>query len=113
MKNILVIIAITFLTLSCTGCVGYMNEQTTTCEVKDKWIKRPSGSENELYLVNCGGTTYKVSDLLFKGKFNSADIYGNLEIGKTYEITTTGYRWSFFSEYQNINSYKEIEEEGN
>lgn len=112
MKKILVIMVIVFLTLSCTGCVGYMNEQTTTCEVKDKWIKRPSSSENELYLVNCGGTTYKVSDLLFKGKFNSADIYGNLEIGKTYEITTTGYRWSFFSEYQNINSYKEIEEEG-
>ena len=51
MKKILAITAIVFLTLSCTGCVGYMNEQTTTCEVKDKWIKRPSGSENELYLV--------------------------------------------------------------
>ena len=93
-----------------TGCVGYMNEQTTECEIKDKWIKRPSGSDNEIYLVNCGGTTYKISDLLWKGKFNSADIYGNLEIGKTYEITTTGYRWGYFSEYQNINSYKLLEE---
>ena len=90
-----------------------MNEQTVQCEVKDKWIKRPSGSNEELYLVNCGGKTYKISDLFFLGKFNSADIYGNLEIGETYEITTTGYRWGLFSEYQNINSYKKIEKEGN
>ena len=112
MKKIIFIIMICFIITSCTGCVEYMNEQTTECVIKDKWIKRPSGSDEELYLVNCGGTTYKVSDLLWKGKFNSADIYGNLEIGKRYKITTTGYRWGYFSEYKNINSYELIEEEG-
>lgn len=111
MKKILFIVMTSLMVMSCTGCLSYMNEQTTECVVKDKWIKRPRSSEDELYLVNCGGTTYKVSDLLFKGKFNSADIYGNLEIGKKYKITTTGYRWGYFSEYQNINSYELIEEE--
>lgn len=108
---VMVVILIVFIyVIPLAGCVGYMNEQTVECEIKDKWIKRPSGSNDEIYLVNCGGTTYKISDLLWKGKFNSADIYGNLEIGKTYEITTTGYRWGYFSEYQNINSYKLLEE---
>lgn len=108
MKKIILMFLVVM--LCCTGCVGYMNEQTVTCEVEDKWIKRPQGSDYELYLVNCGGKTYKVSDLLFKGKFNSADIYGNLKIGKKYKLTTTGYRWSFFSEYQNINEYEEVED---
>lgn len=111
MKKIIMIIMLAIMPFCLTGCVEYMNEQTVECEIKDKWIKRPSGSDNEIYLVNCGGTTYKISDLLWKGKFNSADIYGNLEVGKTYEITTTGYRWGYFSEYQNINSYKEISNE--
>lgn len=90
--------------------IEYQNEQTITCEVKDKWIKRPKGNNNELYLVNCGGNTYKVSDLLWKGKFDSADIYGNLEVGKEYEITVSGYRMGYFNMYQNINSYKEIKQ---
>lgn len=114
-KPIISVISIMIVAFICiiplVGCVGYMNEQKIECEIKDKWIKRPSGSDDEIYLVNCGGTTYKISDLLWKGKFNSADIYGNLEVGKTYEITTTGYRWGYFSEYQNINSYKEISNE--
>ncbi len=111
MKKIIFGIITCLIIISCTGCIGYMNEQTKECVVKDKWIKRPSGSNDELYLINCGGITYKVSDLLFKGKFNSADIYGNLEIGKKYKITTTGYRWGYFSEYQNINDYELLEEE--
>lgn len=112
-RNLILTIIIGIICISCTRYFEYMNEQTIQCEVKDKWIKRPSSSNEELYLVNCGGITYKVSDLLWKGKFNSADIYGNLEIGKKYEITTSGYRWSYFSEYQNINSYKLIEENSN
>lgn len=112
MKKIILVIIMCIIILSCAGCVGYMNEQTVQCEVKDKWIKRPQGVDDELYLVNCGGKTYKVSDLLFMGKFNSADIYGNLEIGKEYKLEVTGFRWGYFSEYQNINSYELIEKEG-
>lgn len=113
MKKAVMMLVIAMMAFCLTGCTDYMNEQTVQCVVKDKWIKRPSGDDDELYLVNCGGTTYKISDLLLKGKFNSADIYGNLEIGKKYELSISGYRWSYFSEYQNINEYKEIvEKEG-
>ena len=110
MKKYVLLLIVMIICVSCTGCIGYMNEQKVECIIKDKWIKRPSGDDDELYLVNCGGTTYKVEELLFKGKFNSADIYGNLEIGKKYKITTTGYRLGYFSEYQNINDYELIEE---
>lgn len=113
MKKVVMMLVIATMVFCLTGCTDYMNEQTIKCVVKDKWIKRPSGDDDELYLINCGGTTYKISDLLWKGKFNSADIYGNLEIGKKYELSISGYRWSYFSKYQNINEYKEIvEKEG-
>ncbi len=105
--SLLGIVALSLLILiSCTGCVGYMNEQTIECTVKDKWVKNYS-SDSE-YLVSCDDTVYKISDLLFKGKFNSSDIYAKLEIGKKYKIKVTGYRLPYFSEYQNINEIEEI-----
>jgi hypothetical protein len=88
--------------------IEYQNPQTITCEVKDKWVK--TYDRGSAYLVKCDNTVYKISDLLFKGKFNSSDIYAALETGKKYEIKTTGYRIKFLSNYQNINKYKEVNE---
>lgn len=88
---------------------GYQNEETSKCTVEDKWIKR--SGEDDVYLVQCDNEIYEISDLIFKGKFNSSDIYANLKVGNTYEITTTGYRVEFFSWYKNINEYKMIEDD--
>lgn len=82
--------------------LGYQNEQTITCKVSEKWIKS-YGNSSQVYLVSCGKKVYEISDLLFKGKFNSSDIYANIKPNKTYKITTTGYRNGFFTMYQNIN----------
>lgn len=91
-------------TLILPPILGYTNKETTEITIKDKYVD--VNNENGVFLVvSTDNYTYKVSDLLFKGKFNSTDIYNNLEIGKTYEIETTGYRIPFFSEYKNINKY--------
>lgn len=87
--------------------LDYQNPQTYECSIKDKYLKR-DGDKDEFRVV-CGEETYKISDLLFIGKFNSADIYSKIEIGKKYKIETTGYRIQFFSSYQNINNAKRIE----
>ena len=87
--------------------LGYQNEEITQCTVEDKWVKRQS-QYSDVYLIQCGNEVYKVSDLLFKGKFNSSDVYAKLKVGKRYEITTTGYRFEFFSMYKNINEFREI-----
>ena len=107
----LFIIGVVGIIIWCCGkliTIEYQNPQTITCEVKEKWVKR--NGERDLYLIKCDNTVYKISDLLFKGKFNSSDIYASLEVGKTYEIKTTGYRIKFLSDYQNINKYKEVNE---
>lgn len=88
--------------------IRYGNNQTIEITIKDKYIK--NGSKSGKYLVvDTNNNTYQITDLTFKGKFNSTDIYNQLEIGKTYRVEISGKRIHIFSWYQNIN--KIIEEE--
>lgn len=88
--------------------VEYQNEETIEIVVKDKYIKR-SGNTDLYLVVSEDNETYKIEDLLFKGKFNSTDLYNQLEIGKKYRITTTGIRLQYFSMYKNINKIEAID----
>lgn len=45
---------------------------------------------------------YENTDSLLRMKFNSADVYGQLQNGKTYTCDTYGWRVPFFSIYPNI-----------
>lgn len=84
----------------------YGNEQNIEITVKDKYIKRYN--KEDIYLVvDNNGNTYKITDLLFLGKFNSTDLYNKLNIGSTYKIKTSGFRMQFFNEYPNINTLEE------
>lgn len=86
----------------------YTSNEEIEITVKDKYIK--NGKDNGKYLVvDEEDNTYEITDMLFKGKFNSTDIYNRLEIGKTYKVKISGHRIRFLSMYQNIN---EIIEEG-
>lgn len=87
--------------------ITYGNVQTLEITVKDKYIKR-SGSEKDKYLVvDTDGNTYEITDLTFKGKWNSTDLYNQLDIGQTYKIETSGIRNGFLSLYPNINKVEE------
>ena len=106
---ILAIILITFIgfIFYCIT-VEYQNEETIEITVKDKYIKR--SGKTDLYLIASEeGETYKISDLFFKSKFNSTDLYNQLEIGKKYKVEVTGIRNQFLSMYKNINKIEEIE----
>ncbi len=88
--------------------ITYGSVQTIEITVKDKYIKR-SGSETDKYLVvDTEGNTYQITDLAFLGKWNSTDLYNELDVGKTYKIETSGIRNGFLSLYPNINKIKEI-----
>lgn len=52
---------------------------------------------------------YENTDILWRGKFDSSNFYADMEIGKTYNVTLVGFRIPFFSWYENIVSYEEIE----
>lgn len=56
------------------------------------------------------GKTYvfEDTDTLFRGKFNSSDVYGALKEGKTYELTVIGFRVYIFNWYENIIDFKAV-----
>ena len=79
--------------------------------VTDKGIKNYDDSSKYLiYTKDDKGNVavYEITDNLFQGQFNSSDIYGGIEIGKTYKFTVAGQREELFSYYPNIYGYEEI-----
>lgn len=80
----------------------YTNKQVIAIEIKDKYIKRNNNTDVYM-IVDSDNNTYCITDLFFKGKFNSTDIYNSLEIGQAYLVEVTGVRNRFLSWYQNIN----------
>lgn len=84
--------------------IPHTMKNTYTVTITDKQVKRSNDSDKYLIYTKTDGKTrvFKNTDSLLEGKFNSADVYAELEIGKTYDIETYGYRIPFCSMYENI-----------
>ena len=108
----LIYISFTILILGIIFCGifnGYLNNKQSEITIRDKYIKR--SAKYDIYLVvDEYKNTYKITDLFFKFKFNSTDLYNQLEIGKTYKIKTSGFRIKILSEYPNINRVEKVKE---
>lgn len=66
------------------------------------------------YLIYCRTDDNDVlvlenTDNMYRGKWNSSDIYGEIESGKTYHFNVVGCRIPFLSWYENILTIKSIE----
>lgn len=57
-------------------------------------------SQMRVYTEDCG--TFSVQDNLFLLRFNSADVYGAIEPGQTYNLKTAGLRVPLFSWFPNV-----------
>lgn len=102
----LIIIAVIILVPFGITSGQYTNNREVEITVKDKYIK--NGKNNGKYLVvDKEDNTYEITDMFFKWKFDSTDIYNRLEIGKTYKVKISGYRIRFLSIYPNINKILE------
>ena len=70
--------------------------------------------EDGYYLIFCkdmeGNTkVFKDDDTFIRGKYNSSDMYQEIEINKTYLFHLNGYRNQLFSWYENILRFEEYE----
>lgn len=88
---------------------SYSNDREVILTVKDKYIKN-GGKTGKYLVVDENNNTYEITDMLFKGKFNSTDLYNKLEINRTYKVKVTGCRINIISMYPNINEILESEE---
>ncbi len=105
---IIIIVTIIFLIVagSIGGCVMrnfYVQEDTFI--VTEKGIKNTK--DNGLYLIytkdkNGETQVFCVRDTLLHWRWNSSDVYADIEVGKTYRFKTCGVRIPFFSMYPNI-----------
>lgn len=102
--------AIAFLALVLSGCGIKYEGETTGCTVTDKYISVSGNGEGtsstKRVSTTCG--EFKVEDELSQGNWNSADVYGQIEVGKTYDFEAYGFRNGFLSSFPNINSATEV-----
>ena len=109
--NIIIVLVIILILGFLFYCItiDYWNKENIEITVKEKYIKR--NGESDLYLVATEeGETYKIEDLFFKGKFNSTDLYNELDIGEKYKVEVTGVRIPIFSMYKNLNKIEPVED---
>ena len=89
----------------------YVNTITGTSEScvvtgKDRTQDSEGNSQARVYTENCG--TLKVADSIVDGQWNSADVYGGIQEGNTYDFNTRGVRIPFLSAFPNIIKVTEV-----
>lgn len=102
-KGMLIIGAVLFLGLfTMSAASAFVNEEERTCTVeeKDRTRNGNSGSDMRIYTEECG--TLAVGDILWRGQFDSADIYADLEPDNSYQIRTVGWRIPIMSEFPRV-----------
>ncbi len=87
--------------------LSYNNSsEIVTITVKDKQsISR--GESGHKYLIYCEGEVFECTDSWIFGKWNSADVYNQIDTGKTYGARVAGWRWHMWTSYRNIISVVE------
>ncbi len=96
--------------------MNFSNDHTYTVTITDKervttqFAKDNIDSKYLIYGEDENGKTYvfENTDTLFRGKFNSSDVFGALKEGETYELTVIGFRVHIFNWYENIIDFKAV-----
>lgn len=75
------------------------NDRTLTCTVTDKDRGADEGSYR-VYTEECGQLANE--DSVWRGKYDSADVWQDLKVGETYRLHVVGYRIPFLSQFPNV-----------
>lgn len=104
--------------LALIACIGSIilfnfNDHTVTVTVTDKERIVQNNDSRYLIYTTMEDTEETLvlenTDNLLRWKFDSSDLYAELEEGKTYDVTVVGIRLGIFSWYENIIRIKEIQ----
>jgi prepilin-type N-terminal cleavage/methylation domain-containing protein len=107
---IVLAVIIIVLTLCVGGCATALHNvpgQTFTVTGKENVKNGESGK----YLIYTDKTTYEITDSWYHWRWDSSDVYGSIQVGKTYSATLQGYRVPFLSWYPNVISPTEVTKE--
>jgi len=80
---------------------GNFNDQIIeSAVVNEKLVK--ANSSGSTYLIFTDKGVFANEDNIFRGKWNSSDVYAEITVGQTYNFEVVGYRIPFMSRYKNI-----------
>ena len=99
----LLVVGLIITGVSLSAGSAYYNERTLECTIVDKdrgYNASTKSNEYRVYTEQCG--TFLNQDSIFRGKFNSGDVQGQLQVGETYELVVAGPRIGLFSMFPNI-----------
>ena len=105
MKNLGVIIITVFVVFmfAASGLVTYATTYTDSFTVKSKERICESGNKSECkYLIYTDKGVFENTDTIWYLKYNSSDIYGQLDEGELFIAKITGFRVPFLNMYKNI-----------
>ena len=80
----------------------YATQQDRKITIKKTERIITSYGEKSKYLIYAEDGVYENTDNILRMKFNSSDVYGQLQNGKTYMCDTYGWRVPLLSIYPNI-----------
>ena len=107
-KLILILLALLFIgSLFTNAPYQYLTMRTIeSARIKDKQISTESqkkdGKVKSTYLIYTDHGVFRNDDAGWHMKFNSSDLYGNLDKGESYRLTVYGWRIPILSMYPNI-----------
>ncbi len=89
---------------------SYQHKELYQGTITDKYNKRQD-KEDKFYIVLDNKQVIENSDLLFKKKFDSADIQARLKVGDKVEVKTIGYRIHFLNLYPVLYEVKKVDKQ--
>ncbi|MBE5673741.1 hypothetical protein HU219_07435 [Staphylococcus sp. SS35] len=98
------------ITLPIYTVASYQHKETYQGTITDKYNKRQD-KEDKFYIVLDNKQVIENSDLLFKKKFDSADIQARLKVGDKVEVKTIGYRIHLLNLYPVLYEVKKVDKQ--
>lgn len=97
-------IAAGFIIFSVNNSLTKSTEQNVCVKSKEITVQHKQGK----YLVFTNKEVFEISDSYIYGRFDSSDVYNQIETNKCYDVELQGNRIPFFSMYRNIIGFKEV-----
>lgn len=115
MLVIIITIILTFVSGIAIEFGEHLDREAYFATVTEKAVKRVDDTDKYLIstkLLTTGEVrVFENTDSVIEGKRNSSDLNAKIEVGKSYRFRTYGWRWQFFSRYENILAVEEVRPE--
>lgn len=103
--TLVVLVIIAGVAVTCAAPLVSRRTVTATVSDKERVCDRDTdGTTDCKYLIFTDQGTFKITDSLLIGRFDSSDVYGRFRRDTTYRFDVYGWRMPWASEYPNVAS---------